>query len=130
MIAALDALLAQAEYKVEANVSYVALRERAEAAEAERDAAVLRLETYESAHLAEARANDELRADRDKLLKVADQRLTEGLRMRAERDQARDALRRGVTVATQYMDTGRGDLDGWIDIARAALDATTGKEPT
>jgi len=29
------------------------------------------------------------------------------------------ALRDGATVAAQYMDTERGDLDGWIDRARA-----------
>jgi hypothetical protein len=32
-------------------------------------------------------------------------------------------LRNGVGIAALYMDTdGRGDLDGWVDIARAALD--------
>ena len=37
-----------------------------------------------------------------------------------ERDQAREALRQGTKIAAQYLDTGRGDLDGWIESARAA----------
>ena len=44
---------------------------------------------------------------------------------RAEAEVARlqDGLRRGVEVASQYMDTERGDLDGWIDQARSLLSA-------
>ena len=37
------------------------------------------------------------------------------------------ALRDGVRIASQYLDTGRGDLDGWIEAARAAL--AEDKEP-
>lgn len=40
----------------------------------------------------------------------------------AERDKLSEILQNGVEIATHYMDTdGRGDLDGWIDAARAAL---------
>lgn len=39
----------------------------------------------------------------------------------AEVARLRDGLRDGIRIASQYLDTGRGDLDGWIDSARALL---------
>jgi len=32
--------------------------------------------------------------------------------------ETREALADGARIAAQFMDTGRGDLDGWIDRAR------------
>lgn len=86
--AALDALVAQAETAEERiqDAKYVGfnrMQQRAEAAEAERDAAVRTAE------------------------------------------QAREALQRGIDIAAQYLDTGRGDLDGWIESTRAALTKDT-----
>lgn len=40
-------------------------------------------------------------------------------------EQAREALQRGIDIAAQYLDTGRGDLDGWIESTRAALTKDT-----
>lgn len=46
----------------------------------------------------------------------------------AEREALRAVLERGVRVASQFMDTGRGDLDGWIAWASDVLAATPGGE--
>lgn len=46
----------------------------------------------------------------------------------AEKEVARlrEALEAGIKVASQYLDTDRGDLDGWIELARAlAAEETT-----
>jgi hypothetical protein len=40
---------------------------------------------------------------------------------------AEKMLREGAEIASQYFDTGRGDLDGWIESVRAAL-ADAGQE--
>jgi hypothetical protein len=66
-----------------------------------------------------------LQADRNKLLRVADQRLTAGVRMRAERDQAQDALRqiRDFDETTVRFSSVAGAPGEMRKIARAALSA-------
>ena len=52
--------------------------------------------------------------------------MCDSLLVRAEAAEAevgllREALVRGIAIASQYLDTDRGDLDGWVEDARAAL---------
>lgn len=39
-----------------------------------------------------------------------------------------EGLRRGAEIASQYLDTERGDLDGWVDYARSLLADQGGAE--